>query len=197
MKQLVILSAVILLSTLPLIGQKGVCKVGSVDFKCPSKYYPEVQVSNPTIRLFKYRDGGGKLYFFMAYPTGDFDPAAVSKLIPGLGGPFEWKTETDALVMDLGTKYKFDLRALLGLSDKKLIEVKSFTFIVNDKKIILGYVSDWSEDPESNRAAFRAGKGIGDNASACNQVVTALNSVTHEFREDEQGCTLTALAPSK
>lgn len=197
MKQLQILIAIISLSALTLVGQTSVCKVGSVDFKCPSKYYPEIKVNDPTVRLFKYKDGGDKVYFFMADPTSNFDPTGLSKLIPGWSGPFEWKSEKDPLVMDLGTKYKFDLVALLGLSGKQLIEIKSFSFDFNKKKIILGYVSDWSEGPETNRAAFRAGIGLGDNASACNQVVTALNSVTHEFREHEQGCTLTAFSPAR
>src|SRR5690349_7226830 len=116
MKQLVLLAAVILLSTFTLIGQNGVCKIGSVVFKCPSKYYPEVQLHDPTIRLFKYKDGDDKVYFVMADHARNFDPAVVSKFIPGLGGPFEWKAESNPVLMDLGTKYKFDLVALLGLS---------------------------------------------------------------------------------
>lgn len=197
MKQIQILIAIILSSALTLFGQTSLCKVGSVEFKCPSKYYPEIKVNDPTVRLFKYKDGGDKVYFFMADPTSNFDPTVLSRLVPGWVGPFEWKSEKDPLVMDLGTKYKFDLVALLGLSDKQLIEIKSFSFDVNKRKIILGYVSDLSEGPETNRAGFRRGTGQSDNASACNQVVTALNSVTHEFREYEQGCTLTGFGPAR
>ncbi|MFT3744459.1 MAG: hypothetical protein QM785_09190 [Pyrinomonadaceae bacterium] len=146
------------------------------------------------MRLFKYKDGADKVYFFMVDSASGFDLKLITNLIPGWGGTFEWKPEKQPLVMDLDTKYKFELVAFLGLSNSRLIEIKSFTFDVDKKKIQLGYVSDWSAGPESNRAAFRAGIGIGDNASACNQVVTALNSVTREFREKEQGCTLTALS---
>src|SRR3954467_10579727 len=116
MKKLPKLTAFILLTVTAVIGQKNTCKVGSVDFRCPSpKYYPEIKVSDPLVRVFKYKDGDDKVYFFMADSAGRFDPTSLSKLIPGLAGTFEWKSEADPLVMELGTKYKFDLVALLGL----------------------------------------------------------------------------------
>ena len=191
------LSVIVSLAGLTAPGQKGVCKVGSINFRCPSpKYYPEVKINDPKIRLFKYRDGEDKVYFFMADSESSAEPTVLTKLVPGWNESFEWEPEKNPLVMDLNTKYKFDLVAVFGLSDKRLIEIKTFAFAVNDKKFILGYISDWSEDPAANRAVFRAGTGISDNASACNEVVTALNSVTHEFKERDQGCTLTTLGPA-
>lgn len=194
MKNLLICFAIVFLSAFALFGQTKTCKVGTVNFKCPSEYYPEIKTNDSRVRLFKYKDGGGKVYFFMVDSASNFDLKLITNLIPGWGDTFEWKLEKQPLVMDLNTKYKFRLVALLGLSDSRLIEIKSFTFDVGKKKIQLGYVSDWSAGSERDRASFRSGIGIGDNASACNQVVTALNSVTREFRETEQGCTLTALS---
>lgn len=196
MKRLLIILTFLLLPTLPLIAQTSVCKVGSIAFKCPSKYYREVKVEHPTLRLFEYKDSKGKLYFYMVDPSHKFDPTTVIKSIPGLNESFQWKTETDPLVMDLGTKYKFDLVGLFGLSDRHFVEIKSFTFHVNNKRIILGYITDLSEDADLNLKLFRKGAGFSDNASGCNQVVTALNSVTHEFKDTEVGCELSAFGPA-
>lgn len=190
MARLLILIAIVAFSAPTLLAQKKICKVGSIEFQCPSKYYPEIKVNDPTVRIFEYKDGDGKVYFFMADPARKITSSVLSELIPGLKGPFKWKAESDPLIMDLGTKYKFDLVAELGLSDQQLVEVKTFIFDVKGMKVVLGYLADWSEGPKYNRALFDAGKGFGDNASACNQVVTALNSITHEFRASDAGCTL-------
>jgi hypothetical protein len=71
-----------------------------------------------------------------------------------------------------------------------LVEVKAFRFKVNDKRFVLGYISDWSERQSSNLKRFKTAEPIGDSAEGCNMVMTLLNSVTKEFADKDLGCTL-------
>ena len=174
------------------------CKVGATDFKCP-EYFKAVKVSDPSISVFKYTESGNPLYFFIADPAAAYSAEAVGKAVLGLSSPsatpdVKWKEVTDPLVMSTRTKYKYKLTALMGLSSEKFVEVKSFAFDLKGSKLVLGYVSDWSEDGiGTNQRRFAAGKGFADNASGCNAVVTILNSITREFKEPRQYCYLSGL----
>ena len=44
---------------------------------------------------------------------------------------------------------------------------------------------------------FEVGKGFADNAPGCNAVVTALNSVTKEFKTPNQYCFFSTLGAPK
>jgi hypothetical protein len=198
MKILLATTVIILLGT-TIFAQGRSCAIGSVRFACPSKYFKEVSAGNAETRTFKYKEAGTGLYFFMSVPKTAFKPGTVGETVIKVDPKFskekfEWKPVIDPLVMDMETKYKYDLVASMGLSKSKLLEVKGFIFAVKGKSIVLGYVSDWSEDPAIDRITYKVGKGFADNAPGCNAVVTALNSVTKEFRQREQGCFLTGLA---
>jgi hypothetical protein len=184
------------------IAQRPTCSVNGVAFECPSKYFKEIKVDSSEIKLFKYTDKDAALFFFMSAPSASFDLHALGKLIlhtypKGADQMIEWKSERNPLVMEMQTKYKYDLDVTLGLTETKLFEVKAFNFTVKGKKIVIGYVLDDSETPAVNRELFKAGEGTSDNAAGCNAVATALNSLTREFREKEQGCTLTAIQSEK
>lgn len=181
-------------------AQRLACATNGVSFDCPSKYFKEIKVSSNEVRLFKYTDKDAALFFFMSAPSATFDVETLGELVlrtypKAANQKFEWKPERNPLVMEMPSKYKYDLNVVLGLTETKLFEVKAFQFTVNKRKIVLGYVSDESESPSINRAVFKAGEGVSDSAAGCYAVATALNSVTKEFREKDQGCTLTALAP--
>ena len=172
------------------------CKIGDVNFACPSEYFKQVKSADPRTRIFKYSGEANQMYFFMSVPSGPFDAAHIGELVlanypNSKGEKFSWKRNDDPMVMNTKTKYKFDLLASVGLTDSFLFEVKSFGFSIGKKNFVLGYVSDISEDPTTNRRVFSTLDGFGDNAPGCNAVVTALNSVTKEFKGKKQYCFLT------
>jgi hypothetical protein len=132
---------------------------------------------------------------------GLLSPAKLAKPVLGdlkaKNEQFSWRSVENPLVMGTNTKYKYDLVSSMGISASYLVEIKGFVFQINKQKFVLGYVSDWSEDGPTNRRRFDVGKGFADNAAGCNAVVTALNSVTKEFKEAKQYCFLSALGAPK
>jgi hypothetical protein len=172
------------------------CTVVNVTFDCPpAKYFREIKVEEKETRIFKYLSRGSALYIFMSVPTDKFDPNSVAQ--PAYSsdakvgdGQFEWAVESKPILMDFETKYKPNVAAWLGLRKALLIEVKAFQFKVGSRGFVLGYMADWSEGQSLNSRRFKAAQPIGDNAEGCNMVMTLLNSVTKEFPEKDQGCTL-------
>ncbi len=201
MKNVCYVAGLLTLFVCSTLGQKPNCEIGEMRFECPSEYFKAIESRNSETRIFKYMGAGNNLFFFMSVPNGSFDPAMIGGLVQkayptATTEHFEWITEADPLVMNTDTKQKYDLVASLGLSETRLWEVKGFKFKINGKQIVLGYLSDWTEDGVTNKRRFQQAKGFADNAAACNAVVTALNSVTHEFKEPKQYCSLsTSSAP--
>lgn len=179
------------------MGQRSTCVIGTTKFKCPENF-KEVKSQDSSIRIFKHREAGDDLYFFISVLSGEFDPMIAGKSVlsvfPNIDvDKFKWKTVAEPLVMNVTTKYQFKTMASMGIGPSMLVEVKGFVFDIKGKKIVMGYVSDWSEAyPEINNRLFEKGKAFGDNARGCNAVVTALNSITREFKEKKQYCSLTA-----
>lgn len=93
--------------------------------------------------------------------------------------------------MNMKTKYEPKVFASLGISGEYLLEFKAYVFELKDKKVILGYVSNESDSKKIDEILFNKGNSLGDNAAGCNAVVTALNSITKEFKEKDQYCFLT------
>jgi len=177
------------------------CSIGSTHFPCP-EYFKEVKVSDPTTRLYKYTEKGNNLFFFTSVPQHSFDPAKVGELVLTSyrqlrNERLKWKPVNDPFVMSTDTKHKYQLVAAMGLGSSLFLEVKAFLFEVGGKKFVLGYVSDWSENEVTNRRRFEVGKGFADNAAGCNAVVTALNSVTQEFKTPKQYCFFSVLGAPK
>lgn len=197
--KILIATALVILAGSSIFSQGRSCAVGGVRFTCPSKYFKEISTGKGDTRIFKYKEAGNELYFFMSVPDRAFNPEVVGGIViktyPNSSKEnFEWKPVIDPWVMEMETKYKYEVVASMGISKTKLFEVKGFVFVLNGRNIVLGYVSDWSEDPTIDRILYQTGKGFGDNAPGCNAVMTALNSVTKEFREREQRCSLSGLA---
>ncbi|MBX3291231.1 MAG: hypothetical protein KF855_18140 [Acidobacteria bacterium] len=147
--------------------------------------------------LFKYKEDL-ELYFFVHSKGRDFEPSDIEMTVKKIFGletddTVEWNIISEPFTMGMRTKYRPMVRASYGLSSNKLLEVKGFIFEFNGKDFVAGYISDWSNDPQTNREKFRSGQAAGDNAAGCNAVVTAFNSVSHEFKEKSQHCYLTAL----
>jgi len=182
-------------------AQESNCAIHDVMLDCPSEYFKEVKVDDKETRIYKYAGKGKDMFFFATVPSKVFDAHKIGDLVLKSSStnskPLEWKVEKDPLIMSTRTKYKYDLVASLGLSSSKLLEVKGFVFAIDGKKVVLGYVSDLSEDNNTNQRRFKAGQGYSDNASGCNAVVTALNSVTKEFKDKNQYCFLSAFGASK
>lgn len=134
------------------------------------------------------------MVFYIAAPNGEFDQAKVGKsiaqAISSKNDKFSWKRLSDVFEMDTKTKYKYHLVSFLGLSDEMLVEIKAFIFNIRGKKLVLGYLYDWSDSKRENIRTFEKGNSLGGSGPGCNAVVTALNSVTKEFKEKEQYCTL-------
>ncbi len=57
--------------------------------------------------------------------------------------------------------------------------------------------SNWGEDAATNRRLFTAGTGVGDSAIGCNAVANILNSITKEFKEKMQHCSLSVISVPK
>jgi hypothetical protein len=174
------------------------CPVGDIKFACPDDF-SELKVDDNSTRLYKYKREDTLLYFFMTAPAADFEPAKIAALLASAEGQykpgdFEWKPVMDPLVMSMKTKAKFEFSATYGLSSEHLIEIKAFKFGHEGKDFVLGYISDWTENPRYNRSRFVAGSSSGDHAVGCNTVVTVLNSVLKEFPEKGQGCYLSAFS---
>lgn len=183
-------------------AQRPGCAIAGIKLDCPSNYFKEVKTTDPKTRIFRYSEKENRLYLFYSVPEGVFDPARIGQLVLGTypnskGEQFAWKTLDNPLVMDTRTNYKYDFSSSIGLSDRFLFEVKSFAFDVEGKKLVLGYVTDYSEDTATNKQMFEKQIGFGDNAPGCNAVVTALNSVTKEFKEKAQYCSLTVFSAPK
>jgi hypothetical protein len=185
----------------PIFAQRNTCSIGTTRFACPSNF-EALATTDKSIRIFKSTESDGDLYFFVSEPTGAFDAAKVGEALRARYSNlstdgFRWKPVPDPFVMSTRTKYKYDVMASLGLSGPVLVEVKGFVFDIKGKKLVLGYVSDLSENERLNQRLFDKAQGIGDNAVGCNVVVTTLNSITKEFKEAKQYCYLTTLAAPK
>lgn len=183
----------------PVFSQKN-CQAGGIPFACP-EYFNEVKTTDPTIRLFEYKEKDSGLFFFVRVSSDPFSPNAVTNALLANGSiakgqKFDWKSITNPLVMQMKTNHKYDLTASFGLSSSLLVEVKGFGFAVSGNKFVLGYLSDWTQDPAANRLAFDTGRGKGDHAAGCNAVVSVLNSVTKEFPDARQYCYFSALSAS-
>lgn len=183
---------------LPAFGQKKVsCRVGTTTFACPKDFVKLPDV-NPETRLFRSKAKDEALYIFVVIPSGDFVDLALKKALEkyyvgGSNDSFQWKVINNPLTMDVDTKYENNVAASFGFRDKHLLELKYFTFSVKGKNILIGYVADWGEEPGLNKRLFEKGEGIGDTAVGCNAVVTILNSITKEFKERQQYCSLTTI----
>ncbi len=177
------------------VSAQRACSVSGINFACPSKYFPEVKIGDKQTRIFKYRERGDDLFFFISVPAGSFEPAEVARLAYAkapTAAQFDWMVETEPFLMDFETSHRPEISVWLGLNETKLLEVKAFHFDIGKRKFVLGYLSDLTEDQRTNAARFKAAKGFADNAAGCNEVMTILNSVTKEFKDKDQGCTLTA-----
>lgn len=180
----------------PAFGQKT-CRIGTTTFSCPEGFVKLPNV-NPETRLFRSKAKDEPLYLFVAIPSGDFVDLALKKALEkyyvgGSNKSFQWRTIKNPLTMDVDTKYESNVAASFGFWDKHLLELKYFTFSVNGKNILIGYVADWGEEPWLNKRLFEKGEGIGDTAVGCNAVVTLLNSITKEFKERQQYCSLSTI----
>lgn len=183
------------------LAQRPRCSVGTTRFDCPD-YFMELKGDDNSLRIFKYKEAGNNLYFFAFDSSTSFDVAKVGEAIKSYYPKtavqeLTWKTVKDPLTMDTKTKYKYDLIASMALGATTLFEVKGFVFQLADKKVVLGYISDWTEDVNTNRRRFQNGKGFADNAAGCNAVVSVLNSITKEFKDPKQYCFLSAIGASK
>lgn len=174
------------------------CRIQATTFACPNGFekLPDIDA---TIRLFRYRKDGNLLYFFVAIPVGDFDDSGIKQALGKYysqpkTATFQWKNEQDPLVMDIKTKYPHKISASLGFWNEFLLELKTFHFSVRQNDIVIGYASNWGDTPRRNREKFEKGEGIGDQAVGCNAVMRTLNSITKEFKDKDQGCTLSALS---
>lgn len=198
MKKLGILCFLVICSVGTAVAQNSNCKLGTVNFVCPSDYFTEIKLASTEIRAFKYQSSDIKLIFYLAVPNSKFDPAKAGETIMSAyvkdGQKFKWKQLPEPFEMDTKTKYKYELISHLGLSEKMLIEVKAFLFTIRGKKIVLGYITDWSESTSENKRLFESGQPLGGSGPGCNAVVTVLNSITKEFRGKEQYCTLTVFS---
>lgn len=176
------------------------CSIGTTRFLCPSGQKKLKDVDN-TIRIFKDSQDGEDRYFFIAILDGVSTDSKIRSAIADyyLGsnsGRLEWKKVDDPLVMSMKTKYVPKISSQFGLLSENLIEIKTFIFDFNNKRILIGYADNFLDEVGTNRKRFQAGKGFSDNAASCNDVVTTLNSITKEFKEKDQYCFLSALAPS-
>ncbi|MGD9562970.1 MAG: hypothetical protein AB7F88_12775 [Pyrinomonadaceae bacterium] len=183
---------------LPILGQKtSSCRIGTTAFSCPQGFVklPDVDAE---IRLFRLKESDDPLFVFVAVPSGGFVDTPIKKAIEkhfsGVSSDeFQWKLVKNPLVMDINTKYERTFVASFGYWDRYLLELKYFTFSVKDKKIHIGYASNIGEAPWLNKALFEKGEGVSDTAVGCNAVATLLNSITKEFKEKGQNCTISAI----
>lgn len=182
-------------------AQRSKCAIGNVDYACPGKSFTEIKLASKEYRAFKYESPDTGLIFYMGVPSGDFDPSIpgdiIMKAVLSPPQTFVWKPLAEPLEMSIKTKYSYELKSSFGLSDAKLIEVNAYISEVRGKRIIIGYVSDWSYDAGdvrlsmiANKALFDKGISLGGSAAGCNAVATVLNSVTKEFRKRDQYCSL-------
>lgn len=176
------------------LGQVPKCSIGSTSFACPDNYFTEIKLKETDIRAFRYKSEGSTMVFYVAVPNGVFDQTKVGgslfQAVSGKNNKFVWKRLGEVFEMNTSTKYKYDLVSYLGMSDDVLIEIKAFFFNINGKKIILGYLQDWKGSKSENKRRYDAASSIGGSGPGCNEVVTVLNSITKEFPEKEQYCTL-------
>lgn len=199
----------VVLSVTPVFAQtkKSRCKIGNTTYICLKDFRKLASVDSTT-DLFRTGKGDDLLYLFVAIPSGPFDDTKIRETIAGYyskseQSKFKWKSVKDPLAMDIDTKYTSKLVSNFGIADQFLLEVKFFKFDVKGSEIVIGYASNIGYTNESgnaeivNRALFDKGEGLSDSAVGCNAVATILNSITKEFKEKDQGCTLTVLSSPK
>ncbi len=195
--KLITTSMIVGLFSIAILGQKGPAfSIGTTKFICPAGFVMLPEVDRKT-RLFQSKDKENSLYLFVSVPTGEFVDSTVKKAIENQyaanpGNAFQWKPVKNPMTMDVKTKHENRVTASFGLWDKHLVELKAFIFSVKGKIIVIGYASDWGEEPWLNKRLFDKGEGLGDTAVGCNAVVTLLNSITREFKEKKQYCSLSA-----
>lgn len=194
-----LVTLIIGVASMSVLGQEPAsCRIGPTTFACPKGFdsLPDIDANT---RLFRLKETKTPLFLVVAVPSGEFIDsnlkAALEKYFSdSQGSIFQWKAVKNPLTMELHTKYEKSFSASFGLRDTHLLELKSFVFSVKGKKVLIGYVYDWGEEPMMNKRLFEKGEGLGDTAVGCNAVVTLLNSITKEFKEMNQYCTLSGLS---
>jgi len=179
-------------------GQKRPsCRIGTTEFKCPAGFVKLPNVDSET-RLFRRAKKTANLFVVVSVPSGMFDDSTVKKELEKYYAntpkrDFQWKAVKNPLTMEIDSKYERSVSASFGFWDKFLLELKLFHFSIKDKKLVIGYVTNWGESPLANRQLFEEGEGFADTAAGCNEVAALLESITKEFNKKGHSCTLTEL----
>lgn len=166
------------------------CDIGTLRFACPEDFVRLPDVDDTT-RLFRFQYKTTVVYFFISVPVAKFDEMIVANSIgrqySNGASPFRWKKMKDPLMMGMKTRYEKKVASLLGYDGYYLINVKSASFKVDDKNIVLGYAWDSGEKLDKQQKFARA-EELGDQGIGCNAVVSTLNSITKEFPQARQYC---------
>lgn len=174
--------------------KNAICEIGNFKFTCPEDFerLPDI---DPSTNLFKFQYKDTLVYFFVATPSGKFDQNPVMNAIAGYypGGalpPFRWKPMKDGIMMRMGTQFDKEIGSWLGYDGTHLINLKTATFKINDRNVVFGYAWDWGTKIDNKEGKFKKAADLGDQSFGCNALATALNSVTREFPQGRQYCSM-------
>ncbi|MBS1795639.1 MAG: hypothetical protein JSS81_17420 [Acidobacteria bacterium] len=170
------------------------CRIGATAFRC-SRYYAKGEALDADTLIFKSKPSKEELpsYLFVSMPAAgrDFDENRVKnriavKLAADRTKEFVWRPLEPAL-MNLDSRFEKAQISSLGFNGAEIVHFVGRRFEFRNRTVIVGY--GYPAETQAVRREFEAWLG-GDDAGACNEIATILNSITKEHRETEQYCYL-------
>ncbi|MBV9240386.1 MAG: hypothetical protein JO314_00110 [Acidobacteria bacterium] len=149
--------------------------------------------------ILKYQRDKTLIYLMIAKPSDSTTVPESKQLFEKYfagkkGSEFEWKRAKSSLMMSVQTRYQPTLAGWLGSDGEHFVDFKVAEFTVDKQAITIGYAFDWADSRIIGlQQRFASGEGVGDQAIGCNALVSVLNSVTREFPEKKQYCSLSTL----
>jgi len=179
------------------VTKKPVCRTESTIFRCSEDFLMDEAVDKNTV-LLKGTGEYSAVYLFVSTPGDNFDEDKVKnriakKLSLGETKEFTWRDLGPGL-MDLESSFEKTQKSSVGFDGTSLIHFISRQFNFKNRNIIVGY--GYRPVDVATKPQFEGWLG-GDQAMGCNEIATIVNSITKEFKEAEQYCTLTIAVPKK